>query len=150
MPRYTPAQRSEALAVYQLTGNMSAAAREVGATINAVKRWIQMAELQETEADKTLAEDSERRAEAIRDTQERVRQALLDRMVLLAGQVENVRDAATAYGILTDKALLAQGRPTQIHGEQIAIPADAGPDELAELADRLRERRESVPARPAR
>jgi hypothetical protein len=45
---------------------------------------------------------------------------------------------------VTDKALLADGRPTQIHGEALAISGDATAEECIAAADEIRRRREAT------
>jgi hypothetical protein len=48
-----------------------------------------------------------------------------------------LKGVATAFGIISDKILLAQGKPTTIHGEAMAMPTDATPDQLVLIADEL-------------
>jgi transposase-like protein len=144
MPRYTPAQKSEALAVYLTTGSLSAAAREMGCAVSTVKQWVEREQSSgiEGENHSPIVDEAERIAQAIRDKQEQVRETLLDRLAFLAKDSTDLKGVATAYGIVTDKALLAQGKPTAITGEAMAFPVDASPDQLVGIADELRRRRE--------
>jgi transposase-like protein len=151
MPRYTPAQKSEALAYYLTTGSMSAAARQMGCSVSTVKTWVDDAQLNpsaETVDQNEIVDEAERIAQAIRDKQEQVREKLLDRLAFLAKDSTDLKGVATAYGIVTDKALLAQGKPTAITGEAMAFPVDASPDQLVGIADELRRRREQHVAAP--
>jgi transposase-like protein len=151
MPRYTPAQKSEALAVYLTTHSLNAAARKMGCSPSTIKTWVEDAQLEGPIGpgdQNEIVDEAERIAQAIRDKQEQVRETLLDRLAFLAKDSTDLKGVATAYGIVTDKALLAQGKPTAITGEAMAFPADASPDQLVGIADELRRRRERHAAAP--
>ena len=114
------------------------AARAVGASETAVRRWVAGAERRET----TREKDIDARARAIRERllmkQEAARERLLDRIVASA-EAATLRDAAVAFGILSDKARLERGEPTQIvRSEGVFeeyVRSLSGKDLEAELAD---------------
>ena len=87
----------------------------MGATT--VRRWVSSAERRETADEKKLAKTAMEIAQSIKEREAEVRQALLDRMVALASECEDdIQKLATAYGILTDKANVAAGRPSSVFG----------------------------------
>jgi hypothetical protein len=69
--------------------------------------------------------------------------ASIRRVLDLAPEAE-MRDAVGAVKILGEQRALAQGRPTQIHGEAMAISADATAEEYIAAADEIRRRREAT------
>lgn len=142
MPRYSEEQKAEAIALVD-AGERSrcSIAEELGCSDSTVRRWIAAAERRETAGEKTLAAKAEALSEQIKATQSEVRQALLARLSELIPDTESLKDVATAYGIVTDKELLAAGKPTQIHGQAIAIPETDDPSELERTAEELRRRR---------
>lgn len=88
----------------------------IGATT--IRRWVSAAERRETADEKKLARTAMEIAESIKKKEAEAREALLDRLVAKAAECEdNVQQIATAYGILTDKANVAAGRPTGIVGK---------------------------------
>lgn len=73
---------------------------------------------------KKVARTATQIAESIKRREAEARDALLDRLVAVASECDDdIQKIATAYGILTDKANLAAGRPTSILGGTPAEPA---------------------------
>ncbi len=64
----------------------------------------------------------------------------------MSTQPQTARSDVWSYGVITDKALLAAGKPTSIHGQTLAVPDDASADELNAVADELQRRRQEHPA----
>jgi transposase-like protein len=150
MPRYTNEQKAQAVARVVAGEHRRAVARDVGVSDATVRRWLAGAERRATAQEKVFGELADDIAERIRERQEELREALLRRMGDLIPATDDLRAVATAYGILTDKALLAAGKPTRIHGGALDFPPDATPEQLASVADELRRRREAYPARRLR
>lgn len=142
MPTYSDEVKAQAVARIR-AGEATATqiAEEIGASHNTVKEWERKAERPpETDAEKRLADKIDGIHERIEAKQESIREKLLDRIEELVPTEMDLRSATTAYGIITDKQLLAQGKPTAITAEGIAIPADASALELRRTADELRRR----------
>jgi hypothetical protein len=93
-----------------------------------------------------LADDAGDIAERIRQHQAEVRERLLQRIAARIPKTDNLKDLAIAYGIVTDKALLAAGKPTSIRHEAFVVPDDANEEELVAVAEELRRRRLEFPA----
>ncbi len=87
-----------------------------------------------------LADEAADIAERIKERQAEVRERLLQRIATRIPKTDSLKDLAIAYGIVTDKALLAAGKPTSIHQERFA-PDDASAEELSAIADELQRRR---------
>ncbi len=154
MPRYTDEQKTQAVARVFAGEHRRAVARDLGVSDATVRRWCAVADRRATarekarrEPDLSWADEADDLAERIRERQEEVRDALLRRIADLIPATDDLRAVATAYGIVTDKALLAAGKPTKIRAEAPELPPDATPEELVRIADELRRRREARPAR---
>lgn len=111
MPRYNNETKAQAVARIQ-AGDATASkiAEELGASHNTVNDWVRKAaKLPETDSEKKQAETIDGIRARIEEQQERLRDQLLGRMADLIPGEEDLRAVATAYGIVTDKQLLAQG-----------------------------------------
>lgn len=147
---HAPEEKAQAVGRVLAGESREQVAKDIGVAASTVKRWIAAAQRSETDAEKTLAQSAEEIGERLKQKQEEVRELLLDRIESLIPQSKSLKDVSTAYGIVTDKMLLAQGKPTSIHGQALALPDDATPEQVVAVADELRARRERerVPAGP--
>ena len=107
-------------------------AADLGVSHTTVGRWIDGARRAETDHQKKVASTAMEIAASIKKREAEARLALLDRLVSVASDCgDNVQQIATAYGILTDKANVARGRPSSIFGRS--------PDERDAEIERLLE-----------
>lgn len=84
-------------------------------------------------------------ADKIKQKQEENREALLDRIADVVPYTDSVKDLAFAYQVITDKARVAEGKPTSIMGEALGLPeGEADVSQLENAADELRRRREAI------
>jgi transcriptional regulator with XRE-family HTH domain len=138
-------EKAQAVARVMAGESRRQVANDTGVGASTVKRWVAAANTPVTEVDVLLAEDAGDIAERIRQRQAQVRELLLDRLFALAPDTRSLKECAIAYGIVTDKALLAAGKPTSIHHEALMVPDDASEEELAAMADELQRRRLESP-----
>jgi transposase-like protein len=143
--RWTREAKATAVARVEVGESVPAVAESIGTAASTLRRWVNASRRSETLDEKKLADDVEKIAERITVKQTEARELLLDKLVKLVPQTDDLMAIAKAYGIVTDKALLAAGKPTSIHGNTIAVPDDATADELAGVADELRRRRMENP-----
>jgi transposase-like protein len=143
--QYTREEKARAVARVMAGESRRQVARDMGVGFSTVKRWVAAANNPVTDVDELLAVDAGDIAERIKQRQTQVRELLLDRLFALAPDTRSLKEVAIAYGIVTDKALLAAGKPTSIHQERFAVPDDASADELAAVADELQRRRLAFP-----
>jgi len=140
MPRYNKETKAQAVARIKAGDKTaSAIAIELGAGHNTVLKWVADYEAEQTgtDSEKELATAVNEIRESIERKQEEVRDLLLKRIEALIPSTDDLKAVATAYGIVTDKQLLAQGKPTSITAQGVAIPADATPLQLREQAAAL-------------
>ena len=139
MARYTDEQKAHAVARVHTGESVNKVASDIGCSRASLKEWLDKVPQSGTE--KTVSERVSEITEQIEQKQAETRKALIDRIGELVPECGSLKDVATAYGILTDKMLVAQGKPTQIQGQAIAI-GDGTPEELERTVDELRKRRE--------
>ena len=141
MARYTDEQKAQAVARVKTGDNtIEQIAKDVGCTDSTLRRWVSEVSAEITD-EKTVAERVAEITEQIEQKQVETRKALLDRIEQLVPQAKSLKDVATAYGILTDKMLVAQGKPTTIQGQAVAV-GDGSTEDLEKLANELKNRRE--------
>lgn len=110
--KYSDSDRAKVLTALQLNdGNVKRTARETGMSTTTVRAWKSG---WDTEGiPEAVAEAQvETLDEFVNDATE-VRNLLLARMRDLAPESKNLREVATALGILDDKIVRAKGQPTQ-------------------------------------
>lgn len=141
MPQFTEEQKAQAVALVN-AGETSRTkiAKKLGCSKSTISRWVASADRAETEPEKSLAEKAGEIAETIKVRQQEIRNILLDRIGELVPETNNLQAVATAYGIVTDKALLAEGKPTTIQGQALVV-GDGSPEELEATVEELRNRR---------
>jgi transposase-like protein len=146
--RFTNEQKAQAIARVRSGDSPQLVAQELGCTERTVRRWAVDCPRMSDEK-KDLAERVAEISERIEQKQIETREILIQRIAELVPQTDDLRAVATAYGIVTEKALLTAGKPTSIHADAgISIPDDASADELRKLADQLRSRRKVTDERP--
>lgn len=139
MRYYSDEEKAQAVArVRSHDATRQEVADDLGCSVNTVKTWLK--QTPETALEKTVADRVAEISEQISQKQAETRQALLDRVAELVPECGSLKDVATAYGIITDKALLAAGKPTSIQGQAIAV-GDGTPEELERTVEELRARR---------
>lgn len=92
-----------------------------------------------------MAEEAAEIAQRIKEKTERTIETLLDRLLQLAPHENRFDKVAIAFGILSDKLAVAQGKPTAITGEVLSLPDDATPEQLTSTIEELRRRRQQAP-----
>lgn len=136
---YSDEQKAQAVArVRTADATAKQVAADLGCSINTLRTWLK--QTPRTESEKTIAERVAQISDQIEQKQAETRQALLDRVAELVPECGSLKDVATAYGIITDKALLAAGKPTSIQGQAIAV-GEGTAEELEKTVEELRSRR---------
>lgn len=123
MPKYTDAQRAEALAALQANGgNLSATSRATGIPIRTIARW-------RDNPDPRLGEVANEKKQGLEESLERIAHALVD---AIPGKINEapLNHVSVALGIAVDKLRLLRGEATNI--EEVR-----GSDAKHELAERL-------------
>lgn len=105
-----------------------------------VQRWLEQAD-----EDPELDGKAQDIAAAIIVKYEQTLDRALDRVMELLPDAK-IREAVGAVSVIADKRQLAHGKPTSIRAETVAIPDDATPEQLGDIADELRRRREGQKA----
>ena len=146
--QHTHQEKAQAVARVIAGESRRRVARDIGVGASTVKRWVTAASEPRPKVKALLADEAGDIAERIRQRQAEVRELLLDRLFALARDARSLKEVAIAYGIVTDKALLAAGRPTNIHQEGFVLPDGADVDELGAIADELQRRRLAAPIEP--
>ena len=132
MSRATTEQQAHAVARVEAGESQREVAADFAVSHTTIGRWIEGARRAETDHEKKVASAAMEIAASIKKREAEARLALLDRLVSMASDCgDNVQQIATAYGILTDKANVAQGRPSSIFGRS--------PDERDAEIERLLE-----------
>ena len=135
MPHPTPKERATAVARVMAGESRRAVARSMGVSDSTVRVWVRAAESRGTAQENALADAAVSIAEQIEALQEKARLALIKRALELAPGADSIRDVMWAYGVATDKARLAAGKPTAITKsvDQMDVEIDTM---LAEMARR--------------
>ena len=115
MPRYTLDEQASAVALVQAGHSQREAARALGAGDASVRRWNEAAERRETAREKELAAKASAIRARLTLKQQVLREQLLNRM-MDAAETATLKDAAVAYGIVTDKAHLESASATHSAG----------------------------------
>ena len=111
MPKLTDKQRKKVIADYVENGNYSETGRMNGITNNAVKKIVQKDETSAEKFKQKKQENTETTLEYMQkqhDTKKRILDKLLQAIEEKSDKVDmftNIKDLATAYGILLDKEL---------------------------------------------
>lgn len=153
MPRYSREDKAHAVARVHAGETPNSVAGSIGCHHSTVAAWVADCESAIDRGEKKAAERFDeaamvaQRAEEIgeritRQLDEAFDAALARSLQLMAKA--KLREAVGAVKIIGEQRALSQGKPTSIHGEAFAIPADATADELVSVADELRRRREAV------
>jgi transposase-like protein len=109
---YSDTDRATVLTSLQINdGNIKRTARETGIPISTVRNW--KATWDTDGIPDTVAEAQVVTLDAFVNEATEVRNMLLARMRDLAPESKNLREVATALGILDDKIVRAKGQPTQ-------------------------------------
>ena len=114
--RSGPEIKAQAVARVYAGESRRAVAEDCGVSDSTVREWLKLAESRETAQGKELARSAEEISRAITEKERGTRELLLDRLAAVVPESVSVREIATAYGILTDKSMLAKGQPTSIVG----------------------------------
>lgn len=124
---HTPDEKANAVARVLAGESRRKVADDVGVNETTVRRWVRQAAGRETPQAKKIADTAEQIRARIEQTQEEVRELLLQRIRDLVPKTDDLRAVATAFGIVTDKAELTAGRPTGRfdHTHRDADPLDA-------------------------
>lgn len=133
---HTPDAKATAVARVLAGESRRKVAAGLGVSDGTVRRWVGKAERRETAQEEKLAEQA---AEVVADIEARQREAravLLERIVALVPDSDSLREVATAYGIVTDKVLLAEGKPTSRSEEVTVSRVERVAGQLDELAAR--------------
>lgn len=149
MAAYTREFKAQAVARVLAGESQAGVARDLGLRRPTLASWVhavERASSEQPEKEQTLAERAHELAEIALREMDQAWLASIRRVNELAPKAD-MRDAVGAVKILGEQRALAQGKPTSIHGEAVALPADATPDQLIAVADELRERRERAPVK---
>ena len=123
MPRYRRTQQAEAVGLVLAGRSRREAGRALGVSEATVRRWMAQVERRTSTQEKEVARMAEDFAGRIREKEAEAREKLLDRILEFEGPA-SLRDLAVAYGVLTDKARLATGQPTEIVNVERSFRAD--------------------------
>ncbi len=141
---YTPEERATAVGRVLAGESRRKVADAMGVSDSTVRSWVKQSESRETAGAQELANRARAIADEISHLETIARHRLITRIADLAEKATDLDQVAKAYARVTDKALLAAGKPTSIVRNQDQVDHEIE-KLLEEMADRERDRDRAAP-----
>lgn len=159
MPSTTLSTKQKIAAVVRLEQGetVTDVAKDVGCSRRALGQWRNIIvekrpdkfpNLAGAASDDVMADQAAVEIDALKDKIKTAADMVLEQLMELVPHEKRMDKVAVAFGILTDKLQVLQGKPTSIHGEVPVVDDGATPAQLeAQIAEirMRREREESAP-----